>query len=168
MKFVITFFIVLCSITLSFSQNQQELEKEINEQVWKPFKTYFEARDWKAFNSLHTDDVLRANKYGIRIGAAYKNSVQTSYQKSTNRKRQIDFCFDQRIYKENTGYEVGYYRIIYTEKGKEPYISYGRFHVVLKKINDRWFIAQDWDTDAINRKPITKEDYDLGKCLDLN
>ena len=165
MKLAATLCFFLFSILFGFSQNQQDIENEINAQVWKPFKTSFEARDWKTFNSLHTDDVLRVNKHGIRIGAEYKKSIEDSYQKPINRKRQIDFCFDQRIYKEDTGYEVGYYRIISTEKDKKPTISYGRFHVVLKKINNQWFIAQDWDTNTINEKLITKQDFETGNCL---
>ena len=165
MKTGYTILIFLLSITLSFSQNKQVIEKEVNQQIWKPFKKSFEARDWKVFNSLHTDDILRVNKYGIRIGAEYKNSVETSYQKPTNKKRQIDFCFNQRTYKENIGYEVGYYRVIYTEKDKESRTVYGRFHVVLNKKNDIWLIAQDWDTDTINGDPVTKEGFESGKCL---
>ncbi|MDP2540056.1 hypothetical protein CSC81_06295 [Tenacibaculum discolor] len=165
MKTAYTILIFLISITLSFSQNKEVIEKEVNEQIWQPFKKSFEARDWNTFNSLHTNDVLRVNKYGIRIGEEYKTSVQTSYQKPTTKKRQIDFCFNQRTYKESTGYEVGYYRVIYTEKDKEPRIVYGRFHVVLNKKNGVWLISQDWDTDTINGEPITKEDFESGKCL---
>ena len=165
MKTVYTILILLVSVTLSFSQNNEIIEKEVNQQIWQPFKKSFEARDWESFNNLHTNDVLRVNKYGIRKGEEYKNSIQTSYQKPTNKKRQIDFCFNQRIYKENIGYEVGYYRVIYTEKGKEPRTVYGRFHVVLSKKNDTWLIAQDWDTDTMNGKSISKEDFESGKCL---
>ena len=165
MKLALTFCFFLFSTVFGFSQNQQDIENEINEQVWQPFKKSFEARDWKTFNSLHTNDVLRVNKYGIRIGAEYKNSIEASYQKPINKRRKIDFCFDQRIYKEHTGYEVGYYRIISTEKDKKPTISYGRFHVVLKKINNQWFIAQDWDTNTMNGKLITKQDFETGNCL---
>ncbi|MEE3999926.1 nuclear transport factor 2 family protein [Tenacibaculum sp. FZY0031] len=165
MKTVYTILIFLVSVTLSFSQHKQEIEKEVNEQIWKPFKKSFETRDWKSFNRLHSDEVLRVNKYGIRTGAEYKNSIEVSYQKPTTKKRQIDFCFNQRTYKENTGYEVGYYRVIYTEKDKESRIVYGRFHVVLNKKNGTWLIAQDWDTDTMNGKLITKEDFESGSCL---
>ena len=165
MKLALTFCFFLFSTVFGFSQNQQDIENEINEQVWQPFKKSFEARDWKTFNSLHTNDVLRVNKYGIRIGEEYKTSVQTSYQKPTTKKRQIDFCFNQRTYKESTGYEVGYYRVIYTEKDKELRIVHGRFHLVLNKKNGVWLISQDWDTDTINGEPITKEDFESGKCL---
>lgn len=77
MKLAATLCFFLFSILFGFSQNQQDIENEINAQVWKPFKTSFEARDWKTFNSLHTNDVLRVNKHGIRIGAEYKNLLKT-------------------------------------------------------------------------------------------
>ncbi|KAF9659238.1 hypothetical protein HBA12_03050 [Tenacibaculum mesophilum] len=86
MKTVYTILILLVSVALSFSQNNGIIEKEVNQQIWQPFKKSFEARDWESFNNLHTNDVLRVNKYGIRKGEEYKNSIQTSYQKPTTKK----------------------------------------------------------------------------------
>ena len=65
------------------------------------------------------------------------------------------------------GYEVGFYRVIYQEEGKENRKSYGRFHVVLKKIDGQWKIAQDWDSNSFNGRPIGQQDFDEGKKLDL-
>ena len=74
---------------------------------------------------------------------------------------------ERRTYKEDVGYEVGFYRVIYEEEGKEDRTSYGRFHVVLKKIDGHWKIAQDWDSNSFNGRPIGEEDFDEGKKLDL-
>lgn len=139
------------------------IEAEVNLQVWKPFKVAYEARDWKSFNNLHTDDMLRVNKWGgIKTGIEYKASVEKSYQRKDSRKRTIDLWFEHRIYSDDFGYEVGYYRVIYDEPGKDQLITHARFHVVLKKINGVWKIAQDWDTNMINGVSITAADFAKG------
>lgn len=141
-------------------------EKEVNDQVWKPFKLAYEARDWRAFNELHTEDVLRVSQWGgIKEGAAYKDGIKQSYQKHSNRKKTIDFWFEQRIYSESLGYEVGYYRAISEEPGKEPTVSYAQFHVVLRKANGLWKIAQDWDSAVINGVKLTAQDFGKGTVL---
>ncbi|WP_431167402.1 nuclear transport factor 2 family protein [Tenacibaculum halocynthiae] len=165
MKSVYTLLIFAFLSICSFSQNKKAIIREVNQELWKPFKKHFEAKNWKEFNKLHTDDVLRVNSYGIRMGKEYKNTVKSSYQKTSTRKRQIDFSFEQRVYKKNIGYEVGYYRIKYTEKNKEPFITYGRFHVVINKLKNKWLISQDWDTDVINGTKITAEYFNKGTLL---
>ena len=45
--------------------NSQEKNSIIHnntiQQIWKPFKKYFDTKDANTFNSLHTDTVLRIN-----------------------------------------------------------------------------------------------------------
>ncbi len=145
-----------------------KIEQEINEQVWKPFKKAFESNDWKTFNDLHTDDVLRVSSWsGIKVGDEYKERVKRSYQRPTQQKRTIDFWLEHRIYSATMGYEVGYYRVISEEPGKDRHISYSQFHVVLRKENGVWKIAQDWDSSLVNSQRITKEDFEKGNLLDL-
>ncbi|GJM31607.1 MAG: hypothetical protein DHS20C18_06080 [Saprospiraceae bacterium] len=149
------------------SAEQTAIEQEVNQQLWKPFKVAWEARNWEAFNALHTDDVMRISKWsGIQLGDEYKESIKASYQKKDDRKKTIDFWLEHRIYRENMGYEVGYYRISSEEPGKEIRNYYARFHIVLKKVNGQWKIAQDWDTNNINGVPVTEEDFAKGKVLE--
>ncbi len=149
-------------------KEQQKIEKEVNEQLWKPFKKSLEQRDAKTYNDLHTDDVLRVNKWGIRIGKAFKDRNTASYAKKDDRKRTIDFWLEHRIYSGDTGYEVGYYRIKTTYPDGKVRESYARFHIVLKKVNGSWKIAQDWDTGEINGRKITADDFAKGTPLDLD
>ena len=162
----------LCSLMIAtYAQkatSNEKLEAEVNEQVWKPFKKAFEARDGKQFNALHTDDVMRISTWsGIKVGKEYKDAIEQSYQKEDGRKRTIDFWLEHRFYRENAGYEVGYYRIITEEEGKAPRAHYARFHIVLKKVNGSWKIAQDWDVSNINGQEVTEEDFAKGTPLDL-
>ncbi|MEP1095944.1 MAG: nuclear transport factor 2 family protein [Cyclobacteriaceae bacterium] len=145
-----------------------EIENEINKELWKPFKKAWEQRDAAAFNNLHTKDVLRVSKWGgIKIGSEYTDRISESYKKPDNRERTIDFWLEHRYYSGNTGYEVGYLKIVSKEPGKEPRQSFSRFHVVLKKVEGQWKIAQDWDTSNINGVEVTETDFNKGSALDL-
>ena len=70
--------------------------------------------------------------------------------------------------KEDVAYETGFYRVLYREPGKEPRASYGRFHVVLRKIDGNWKIAQDWDSNSFNGRPINAGDFEKAVFLDLS
>lgn len=168
MRILAKFLILLLACGSTWAQdNDNSLEKEIDETIWKLFKQSYEARDWEAFNALHTDDVLRVHDGGIQKGLEYKDAIKSYYEAEDNRKTTIDFVMERRTYKGDIGYEVGFYRVIYEEEGKDDRMSYGRFHVVLKKIDGKWKIAQDWDSGTFNGRPIGPEDFDDNKKLDL-
>lgn len=166
--FLVLFCMALAPINAQGDNQKVQIEDHVNKEVWKPFKNSYEKRDWETFNSLHTDDILRVHDGGIRQGQEYKDDIKTNYQRVSERKTQIDFVMERRMYKEDLGYEVGFYRVIYKEKGKEDRMSYGRFHVVLKNIDGTWRIAQDWDSNSFNGRPIGEKDFDESKILDLN
>ena len=171
MKSIIISLFVLFVFNTNHAQvtiSKKSTETIINETVWTPFKKAYETRDWEAFNALHTDNILRVHDGGIQQGLEYKKSIRESYQKKEKRTKTIDFIVEKRTYTYNLGYEVGFYRVIYQKKDKEPKYSYGRFHVVLKKINDKWKIAQDWDSGTYNGQPIGKDDFDAEKILNLS
>ena len=147
--------------------NNQEIVTAVNASIWKPFKMSYEARDWQTFNSLHTDDVLRAHDGGIQLGQEYKDGNRAYFESANKGRVTIDFVMERRTYKADVGYEVGFYRVIYSEEGKEDRTSYGRFHVVLKKIDGQWKIVQDWDSNSFNGRPIGPEDFNEEKKLDL-
>ena len=71
----------------------------------------------------------------------------------------LDFWFDSRRTNADTSYEVGFYRIGFTDKNGETDFVHGQFHIVLKKIDGQWKITQDWDTTTINGKPVTEVDF---------
>ncbi len=171
MKSLFTAITILLFISFIYSQKDEmkdTYETTINETIWKPFKKTYEARDWQGFSELHTDDVLRVHDGGIQQGAAYKNSIRESYEKYSDRKVTIDFAMERRMQKEDVAYETGFYRVLYREPGKEPRASYGRFHVVLRKMDGNWKIAQDWDSNSFNGRPINAGDFEKAAFLDLS
>ncbi|MBK7871679.1 MAG: nuclear transport factor 2 family protein [Saprospiraceae bacterium] len=98
--------------------------------------------------------------WGIQVGEEYwKGNVEGSKRnKEAGVTRSIAFRFEHRVANDSIAYEVGYYKIKSARNGEER-TGYGRFDVVLKKIDGVWKIAQDWDVDNINGKKLTEEDF---------
>ncbi len=149
----------LSTLTVFAQEDQkQDFSKEIDEQLWKAFSKAYNARDAEAYIALHTDDILRITKEGIRKGQAFREGIKKSYSRPNAPKREIAFKFEHRIHTDDTAYEVGYFRVkSFDANGTKEY--FGRFSVLLKKVDGQWKIAQDWDVDNINGIPITEDDY---------
>lgn len=156
--------------TSTFAQNINSTAKEINEQVWKVFIKSWNKMDAETFNSVHAEDVLRAGSKKIRIGGEYFSSNKENFRsgKEKGRKREIELRFESRVARNDLAYEVGYYRITDTSDPADTKQYFGRFHVVLKKLNETWKIIQDWDSDQVGHIKITSEFFDNAKAIDAD
>ena len=146
----------------SNAQSIEQLQNEINLQVWKPFKNAFETLNGKALNATYAEQVLRATPDGIDTQNAFKpkNLERFEQNKKDGLSITLDFWFDSRRTNSDTSYEVGFYRIGFTDKNGNTDFTYGQFHIVLKKIDGQWKITQDWDTTTYNGKTISIEDFE--------
>ncbi len=158
--FVIFLFVSAPSRAQSNSEEERQIEAAVNGDLWQPFKRAFETRDWQLFNSLHTDDVVRVNSWGIRVGEEYKTRIKESYSSSSGVQQVIDFRFELRKYSGDIGYEIGYYRIMNKTSDETVKNHYARFHVALRRVEGQWKISQDWDADQLNGTPVVKEDFE--------
>ncbi len=170
MKYLcICFFVTFCccfgppSVTA-----QDQLQAEIDEQVWLPFVKAYNNFNTEAFMSIHTDDLLRVIRDNNTILKAeeYSANVQKNNERSKKMNRQVDisFSFLERMAIEDTAFEVGYYKVVTKDKEGAERNYYGKFHVILKKVDGRWKIAVDSDTSMNNS--ITEEDFLKGKILE--
>ena len=145
----------------------QSIEEQINRDVWYPFMDAYMAQDAEAFMDVHTDDVIRVNRDGksIKIGEEYAKSMRESAERNKTRqaRRSIDFSFLERIHTEDYAYEIGYYRVRSASGGQE-HVSYGKFHVVLRKVDTKWKILVDSDTSRDGS--IGEADFFSGEVLD--
>jgi len=141
-------------------QNVSVLQKEIDFQVWRPFKEAFESMDGEMLNQLYAEDVLRVTPNGIDTHGAFKkaNVVRFKERKQSGSKIMLDFWFESRNTNEDTSYEVGVFKIV-TISGENESTVYGQFHIVLKKIDDQWLITQDWDNVLVNGKQLGADDF---------
>ena len=140
------------------STPESKIQDEIDAQVWNPFKKAYKSFDAILMNDLHSNDFIRANKWGITVGEEYKKKNAKRYQESRERgdKREIEFYFDSRKATDTHAVETGFYKVTSVRNG-ESREHFGYFNVILKKENDTWKITYDWDTDAINGEKINSD-----------
>ena len=134
------------------------IQREIDDQVWTPFKKAYKNFDAILMNDLHTDDFIRANSWRITVGDEYKKQNAKRYQESRERgdQRSIDFVFDSRKATDDLAVETGFYIVTSVRDGvSNDY--YGYFNVILRKEEGTWKIAYDWDTDKINGQKINSD-----------
>ena len=143
------------------AQSIPELQKDIDQTVWKPFQEAFQTLDGEALNATYADEVLRVTPQGIDTENTFKakNLKRFEQNKADGILITLDFWFDSRHTNVTATYEVGFYRIGFIDKDGTTKYSYGQFHIVLKKIDGLWKITQDWDTGTINGDPITASDF---------
>lgn len=168
MKRLILPFFVLSSL-VGFCQGA---EKEINEQVWKPFTRAIMTQDVEQFISLHSKDLVRAERDAKRVQgyAQYKAGMEQSWPKwkESNQKSNIQYTFElrflERISNENQAFEVGYFKNESINPAGEKRVGYGQFHVALRKENNTWKILVD--SDSNNGRTITEEMFQAAKPIE--
>jgi len=134
--------------TLCFSQTDS-LQKEINEQVWKPFIQAFNNNDNEAFSAVHSKEVTRVlqdNNQLMGYDQYFKKIPDSTKAKWSAWKKNIELRFLQRIASNGKAFEVGYYKSTSTNtQTGEKRTGYGKFHVLLRKENGAWKILMDAD-----------------------
>ena len=146
----------------------QDIQKEINEQVWKPFITTFNSFDTDGFMAVHSMDVVRSARDGKSVWnwSEYKERQQKGDQRSKENKyrRNLELRFTERIAQNNLSVEVGIYKTTsYNAKG-EAQSFFGRFHVVLRKEDGVWKILVD--TDSSEGSTISEKDFLAAKPME--
>lgn len=151
------FLLILC-LGFVFTASAQSDQELIDEQIWTPFTQAWEYQDGKAFNKLHTDDILRITSGGLRIGEEYKSRMRNAMKGVDGEPpRKIEFAFDYRQVNGNVAYEMGFYKVTRYDGKGDPYV--GRFHVELRKERGVWKICRDYDSDKIGDQPLSSEMY---------
>lgn len=157
MRAVLTFAMTLASI-LTFAQNQQ---KEINEQVWKPFIKTFNEYDTKGFLDVHSKDVTRSSRNSKEVlnwEQYYQQQLKGDERSKQNgNKRTLELHFTERLANENQAIEVGIYKTTSIRKDGLSRTFYGKFIVVLRKENGVWKILVD--TDSSEGGTITEKEF---------
>lgn len=151
MKNILTgFFLLLCSYVAA-----QTDQKEINEQIWKPFTKAIMSQDVAAFVDVHSKELIRAQRNdkkvlnleeyrkGMEKGwPAWKESIQKSKTAYV-----FELRFTERISNGMLAYEVGYFKNESTKPNGEKEIYYGKFQVALRKESGVWKILVDSDSN---------------------
>lgn len=166
-KTLIVVVLIFCGTNHLISQQKTaNVRTTINETVWQVFKTAYEARDAELFKSIHSPDALRINDSGIKTSEDYFNDIDNWNSQPPRGTLKIDFAFESRFHDGSIAYETGYYRVIY-EFDKKANISYGMFHVVLRKVEGKWLIFQDFDTSKVGSVTIDETFFNAASLLEL-
>src|SRR4051794_23698547 len=90
----------LLTIVLSSASAQTD-QSEINEQVWKPFTKAIMVQDVENFISVHSKDVVRAERNSKKVLSyeQYKNEMLASWPRwrERNKKDNTKYTFELRF-----------------------------------------------------------------------
>jgi ketosteroid isomerase-like protein len=162
--FIICSIFIFISVNLCFSQEKSHL-KDINTHVWIPFTKSYETYDYSLFSSIHSQELVRISADGKSIKAfpeyieSYKNRWKNSEKKQT-----ISFRFIERIVNNAFASERGIYKLTVNLNTSEEKSYYGKFHVLLKRVNGKWKIIMDYDSSE--RNTINEASYNLAFEID--
>ena len=146
----IVFFLPIVLFLYFFSYAQADsLQKQIDEQVWKPFIKSFGSDDNEGFKSVHSRDITRViqdNNQVLGYDQYFQKVPDSVRAKWGTWKKSIELRFIQRIAGNARAFEVGYYKTTSTNTSTgEARTGYGKFHVLLRKENGSWKILMDAD-----------------------
>lgn len=152
---------VLCIYFFVFTSNAQTKEDliEINK-TWEKFYNAFEYLDYSLMAEIHSKDLIRiSGGQSIVDYESYINNYKRRFQqnKDAGISYNISLRFFERINNKTTASERGVYQLIVNKGKPEEQKYYGQFHVILKKVNDKWYITMDYDSSEGNT--IDEEDY---------
>ncbi len=126
-------------------------QREINEQVWKPFIKSFNSNDDAGFKAVHSKDIVRVIQDSRQIGGYeeyFPVIPDSTRQKWRIWTKQIELRFLQRIAGTDKAFEVGYYKTTSkNDRSGEVVVSYGKFYVVHRKEKGVWKILVDADAN---------------------
>ncbi|CAN5421578.1 hypothetical protein BH09BAC3_BH09BAC3_06020 [soil metagenome] len=150
----------------------QEVQKEINEQVWKPFTKAIMNQDVNAFLAVHSADLIRAERNDklVQTLEEYKKGMENSWprwqerNKKTNTVYVFELRFTERINNQDRAYEVGYFKNEDTTPDGKKNVYYGKFQVALRKENGVWKILVD--SDSNEGGTITEKDFLAAKPIE--
>ena len=156
------FIIVLMSLAqvAVFSQ-PDSLQRQINEQVWKPFIEAFNTGDDESFSNVHSKEIIRViqdDNQIIGFEQYFKKIPDSAKAKWSSWKKNIELRFIQRIAGHDKAFEVGYYKTTSTNtRTGEKRTGIGKFYVLLRKENGVWKILMDADTGEGANEEVFKK-----------
>ncbi|MBL7842396.1 MAG: nuclear transport factor 2 family protein [Cyclobacteriaceae bacterium] len=149
-----------------FSQN---LQREINDQVWRVQLEAMNANQADKFISVMSADVVQISydRNTIRGKDEFYRQAQATYQRIADRKltRTMEFRFLSRIATKISAFEDGFYKYEMTNEKLEKQTYYGYFQVVLRKEDEVWKVLVDYDAANYGGTPVTQEMFQGAKPM---
>jgi hypothetical protein len=162
LRSIFVFAFLVATLSVIAQNDKPNFQKEIDEQVWNPFRLHFMAYNTQQFMALHDTSMKRVLVDNNRVRTYWEYANQNrrgdSASKAAGNTRTIEFKFTKRVANDNFAFEEGYYKSENTKSNGERSVFYGKFWVTLRKINGVWKITMDADSS----KGITEEMFNTG------
>jgi uncharacterized protein (TIGR02246 family) len=131
--------------------DNKPLLDELNRDIWHPFRRTYRAGDLEGFLALYDPDLIRAGGptkevCGFDTFAADMRSWFTTVS-ARGESLDVEFRFTERIAAGALASERGYARVTVTLAGTGNRVLHSRFHVFARKLDDRWRIVADYDSN---------------------
>lgn len=124
--------------------------RQLNAQVWEKFEEAFRTNNVSLLNSLHTLETVRipAESKTIITGKEYFDSQIKSFEwvKGNGYKTEMELRFIERINYSTNASEKGIFKFTVTEPDGEKRTYFGKFHILLCLVDDKWKIYMDYDS----------------------
>lgn len=165
MKLLASIIVIACT-TLNVAA--QDIRKEINAQVWKPFIEAYNNFDTEKFMSVYSRSVVRVpvDQKMIFDFTEYKQNInrENQFNKNYKIKAALELRFTSRIHEKELAYEAGILKIKLTDNNGKPATIYSRFLVLLKKESGVWKII--FDTDSSETSAVSEADFNTAEPLE--
>ncbi|MEU5691890.1 nuclear transport factor 2 family protein [Actinosynnema sp. NPDC020468] len=123
---------------------------ELNRDVWHAFRRAYGALDTEAFLDVHSPDLIRAGGPAKQVQSYNEYAMQTAQWFTDSAERgdglAIEFRFTERIAAGEAASERGVFRIT-ASRGDARKVFHGRFHTFSRRVEGRWRIVVDYDSD---------------------
>lgn len=128
---------------------------EINHHIWIPFHEAYRDGEPEKYLALHHPDFIRGEGTlkVVRTLDEYGAGVRRSFAiwKQRGLKIDLQFRFIERIIKGAQASERGIYQFTLTAADSKVQKFYGQFHTFARKIDGRWQLVVDYDSDESGR-----------------
>lgn len=155
---------------IAITSSGQNLQKEINDQVWKPQSEAMHHNDSEKFMSVMSKDVVQVSyeRKVVRNHADFAKEVEATYKriKDRNLVRNMEFRFLERTASGNLAFEDGFLKYELLNEKAEKRIFYGYFQVVLRKESNSWKVLVDYNADNYQGQPVTAGQFEKARGLD--
>jgi len=125
--------------------------RELNTDIWHAYRRAYNNGDAASFIALHTPDVIRAGgpEKVVRGFREFVAVTEPWFAGMAERGSSvdIDFRFTERLAADGLASERGVYRLTGRRADGDQRVFHGRFHTFARKVDGRWRIAVDYDSD---------------------
>jgi ketosteroid isomerase-like protein len=145
-----------------------DLLRRLNDDIWHPFGLAYARLDAPAFLALHSPELIRAGGPAKQVlgFTEYSNQIEEWFAELAGRGSSvgISFRFVERVTANDVASERGIFQLMSTRADGDGRTFYGRFHTYSRRVDGRWRICVDYDTDE--RAATLEEEFLAARDVD--